>query len=330
MVRPLRALLLLAVMVVLADAGSAYGQELSIETGLDPSGNPQLAASYETPSPGVTPTLIWSVCGPPTMQCTPMSSGATFAPGPEPAGTSFQLTENVDGQSFSAGSPQWNGALTVAQPPTIVGELRVGNVASPSPATWTGGFGPTTDTVGIEACRQPTTGSCVLLSDTNNAFAPHDSPNTRIGGWFTGWFLRAFDQHAQGFPIAGVGLGGPLTGYAPPAANALTSVSAAVGPIAGPPAPTVHPLRHAVIRGRTVLLSRVRCASRCPVVFFGLPRGGPIVGVRAVAGHGESLVGVPVSDLRGRRRISFAVQVSGGPPLRVRAVVDTSHGSGAR
>jgi hypothetical protein len=94
---------------------------------------------------------------------------------------------------------------------------------------------------------------------------PFIRPNrSRIGNWYTGWYLFALDAH-RGNDLS------EIVGYSSPAAispwptNATVARSKAYGPVTGPPAPRVRFLPDAQANGNHVVVASVRCAVSCHV-----------------------------------------------------------------
>jgi hypothetical protein len=178
---------------------------------------------------------------------------------------------------------------------------------SPVAASWTGGWGSEYDQLGVEVCRTRAGRDCRMLGGGEYG-CPDQSSRTRLGGWFTSWYLFALDART---PKDGLCAG---TGYLDNADLPLWKLgptvvrSAALARIAGPPRPTVRIWRHAVRRGDTLLVASLHCVTRCRVVLFVSDRmsgtshrlsviGHAPIGVRARRlSHGDLIVTMNVDD----------------------------------
>jgi hypothetical protein len=305
-----------------ARAPVRYG--VAIQAVYDKAGNPSLVANFIPKGALAKPR--WSICQPPNPNvCTPATSTRQFLNrGPTPAGTVFQATAGYNGNTYVARSAVWRGAVHAIVPPRLDGVPRYGTRVAPFGARWAGGWqtdatfktsdglgsggrGPDFDYVSVEACRTPNATHCVNLS------APASSGFKRppvVGSWFTGWYLFATDQRfAHGTAFA---LPGYITAAAVPPVKlgATAAHSAPVGPVAGPPAPKVSILRHAILRRRRVLIARLRCSVRCRVW---LEVNDNRTGSAAhMAITGSARVGVPLRRLR-RGPLNVQLHVDDGP-----------------
>jgi hypothetical protein len=328
----------IAVLLAVVEAGSLLGAAASAQAPVPPHTPGAPLPRYQI-APGVMLQAVFTPQGTPWLTanptvgdanpqflicppaspgtCTPVAANAprSVNPGPEPAGTVFEAQAEEDGQTYTA-SATWRGQVKAVTLPGLRAPARVGAVARPIAGTWTGGWGDEHDQLNVEACRTRSAQHCVSISGGQlwcpGGFRP------LIGSWFTGWYLFTFDARIPADSVcAGVGL---LTAAGAPVwkVDAIVSRSAPVGPIAGPPPPRVAFLRHALRRGRRVLVASVRCSGRCPVFIdvFGSAGGG----IARLTIKGSQLVGVVNHGIDpGRLHVTLAV--AGGPLLQGRSTL---------
>jgi hypothetical protein len=91
-------------------------------------------------------------------------------------------------------------------PPAVTGELRVGRLVRPVPASWSGGWPADRDLSRLEACAGATGRRCETLS------AQGEDPRACPGGAavlrrrYAGWWMRAVDRRvAADAAFVGVG-----------------------------------------------------------------------------------------------------------------------------
>jgi hypothetical protein len=141
---------------------------------------------------------------------------------------------------------------------------------------------------------------------------PDQSSRPRVGNWYTGWYLFAFDAR---LPADNACAG---TGYFSNAdlptwkLGVTVQRSVASVRVAGPPPPRVAILSHAQIHGDRVLVARVTCSARCDV---SLTADGARTGS---SGHrsllGTATVGVARAGLMpGKLRVT--VHAGGSPAI---------------
>ena len=241
---------------------SAESFGVSIQPVFDAAGNPLLVANFSPD--GSSATVGWAICRPGGASCRSVGTNhGELQPGPEPAGTRFVASAEYRGQAYSA-SVHWLGAVRALRTPRLVGEARLGGVVNPVAGTWAGGWGSDSDQLGVEACRTRTGHDCRMLGGGEYG-CPDRSSRTRLGGWFTSWYLFAIDAR---LPKDGLCAG---TGYFDNADLPLWKLgptvvrSAALARIAGPPRPTVRIWHRAIQRGDTLLVASLRCVTRCRV-----------------------------------------------------------------
>ena len=275
----------------------------------DVHGNPSLVANWA----GAGPTPRWSICSPPPAAGCVETNATRFAflnPGPEPAGTVFVATETAGGRTYRT-SVTWQGPVTVLTPPRVVGRPRFHAHVTAIAGTWSGGWGTESDQLGVEACRTRRGDGCVVLSGGQYG-CPGQPARALVGGWLPGMYLFAFDLRTpRDGACAGVGYSYP--GAVPPwPVQQIVARSAPVGPVTGPPRPSVAILRHAFVSAGRVEVADVQCATVCRVyvhVFDGRSSSGDQLTLT-----GSATVGVP----RGRLRagpMTVAMHVDDGPTL---------------
>ena len=301
---------------------------IDIQAIFDGRGNPALVANF-SPNGGLA-TPRWLVCPPahPAICGPARTDGQFLKAGPTPAGTVFEARASYRGKVYLARTATWLGTVRAVSPPTLTGRARYGATVTPHPGRWSGGWqpvpgyrpppgdstggrGPSTDDLNVEACRTPTAARCVNLTP-QGAVLPYGTRPPVIGAAITGRYLFAFDQRfAPDVAFAG-------GGYSPAAAVGVVDPgptiarSAALGPIKGPPRPRVAILHHALIRRRRVLVARLRCSVRCHVLLDVSDRRLNATGHATVTG--DALVGVPARAL-GRGRLKVEIYVGDGPPI---------------
>ncbi len=308
---------------------------VDVQQTYDVAGNPSAIANANVA--GATSPPRWSACAPaePTT-CRPIRTRGTndtsvfLNPGRTPAGTVFQAILTVHGRTYVARTGVWLGTVHVVSPPTLSGSPRFGAVVAPHGARWAGGWaaqptpdlfadgtGPANeDALSLEACRTPDGHRCVNLTP-QGVHGLYSSRPVAIDNWFTGWYLFAFDQRlATPVLIAEPGYG---TASIMPTLKIGATVgrSAPLGPVTGPPPPTVAILPTAALRDGRVLVARVRCRVSCRarVTVDDAQTGAGATTALA----GTRVVGVPQRRLRSGDRLSVTVQVGAGPLISGRS-----------
>ncbi|MGH2858371.1 MAG: hypothetical protein ACRDMJ_12925, partial [Solirubrobacteraceae bacterium] len=310
-------------------APRAARYEISVQAVYDASGNPSLTANFSGP---IHPR--WSICTPadPSV-CRPApgsraigGASAALQVGATPVGTVFEATARYRGRAYEARTAPWQGTVRATGASQLSGSARYGARVTPDGASWVGGWqavpsigaepglarrGANFDYLSVEACRTQDARRCVTIA------SPYASPGARggqappIGAWFTGWYLFAIDQRFTADEAFA------LPGYGSPAAvppvklDAVAVRSAPLGPVAGPQAPWVSFLRHALVRDGRVLVAWVRCSVRCTVSVSASDRMSGSSGRTTFTG--TKLVGVARRVLGGRLTVSL--QVGDGPML---------------
>ena len=282
---------------------------LTIQAVFDSHGNPSLVAN----SGGAGPTPRWSICSPPPDATCVQTKKTRFPflnPGPEPAGTVFVATETAGGRTYRA-SVTWLGRVTAVTRPRIVGRPRFGRHVTAIAGRWIGGWGTESDQLGVEACRTRRGKGCVVLSGGQYG-CPGQPARAFVGGWLPGMYLFAFDLRVpRDGSCAGVGYSYPGA-VRPWPVQQIVARSAPVGPVKGPPRPTVAILRHSFVRAGRVVVADVHCATMCRVsvdVFDGRSASGA-----RLTFVGSAAVGVPRRGLR-PGPLTVAMHVDDGPTV---------------
>jgi hypothetical protein len=226
----------------------------------------------------------------------------------------FTATARYRGHTYRA-QVTWQGAVQALTPPRVVGAAHFGARITAAAGTWTGGWGTEFDQLGLEACRTRTAPRCVVLSGGQYG-CPVRSSATVIGGALTGWYLFAFDlRSARDEACAGVGYSFPAA-IPPWPRQQIVSRSAPVGPVIGPPPPTISFLRVARVTRRGVLVASIRCARRCRV--WRDVSDGHTNAVSQSSFTGRRLIGVPGRDLR-PGVLQVRIHVDDGPVISGRS-----------
>jgi hypothetical protein len=292
-----------------ASPASATGGAGPVRYGIDiqatyqTDGNPELTANFSPNGSLATPT--WSICRPQNVHvCASTYRKSELQPGPTSPGTVFQASARFRGHTYVGRSAVWQGTVRAVAAPRLEGVARYRARVIPHKATWVGGWkpdpnfkppqlgafsgghGPDSDGLSVEACRTRNATRCVTVN----------IPNPVVGRWLTGQYLFAFDQRfAYDTVFASVGYG-PISPPVPVSATVARSVP--IGPVIGPPAPSWRILRRARRRGGRILVARVRCLVRpCRlVVWVGDSSSGSSHARMSV--KGSALVTVPGRHLR--------------------------------
>jgi hypothetical protein len=311
-------------------ASDPIASGVAIQQSYDSAGDPSLIANAEVAGDKARPT--WWVCLPPKLDvCAPARRGvsgydtsAFLTPGASVPGSVFQAVLTTGHHSYVARTSSWLGTVKASSPPSLTGAPRAGGVVVAHGARWIGGWSgsltsgvasephepASTDAISVEACRTREGRACVnLTAQGDHAGFSLRPPMVNAG--FVGWYLFAFDERIAEPYISDLVL------YSSPFAIPVGPVgptnarSAPLGPVTGPPQPTVAILRTGILKGGTVLVAHVHCPRRCEVYVSVYDRHGIAeAGSRLV---GSALVGVPRRKL-GRGRLDVSVQIDTGPP----------------
>ena len=289
---------------VVPRAAARYG--VQIQAVFDRFGDPLLVANF-TPD-GSLASPVWLLCpaATPNSCHSVQAHHGELAPGAEPAGTRFVATAVYRGARYSRAAT-WHGRVHALRPPSLAGARRMGGLVRPAAGRWAGGWGDESDQLGVEACRLATGQECRMLGG-GELGCPDRSSLTRLGGWFTSWYLFAVDARIPRDSVcAGTGYSAnadlPLWNAGPTVAR-----SRAGGRVVGPRRPQVRILPEAIQRGGELLVVAVDCLTRCRIALtvadnsVGMSRlttavGPALVGVsRGPIGHGRLMVTLHVDD----------------------------------
>ncbi len=292
--------------------GRGYG--VDIQAVFSATGNPLLVADF-SPN-GALAIPRWSICAPaPQSTCTSAASKhRTLTPGPEPAGTRFVARARYAGRTYSA-AVTWQGRVQALTAPALEGPLREGGTVTPLPAQWTGGWSGDSDQLGVEVCPTRNGTGCRMLGG-GELGCPDGTSRVRLRGWFTGWYVFALDaRFGRDSVCAGTGYGANEDLPLWPVDQTIVR-SSAMGPITGPPRPTVSFLRPGVLNNRTLYVARVSCRTRCTV---GLDVEGDSSGTsRRFAFRGTRRLGVSTTNLA-PGRVTVYLHVDDSPLIRARS-----------
>jgi hypothetical protein len=283
-------------------------------------------------------TWSWQICNAAGERCSAVATGQHIETGAPSAGTTFRATSNA---GITGLSPEWNGPLRVASPPSATGALQANQLLTPVPAAWEGGWTGDSTQTQMSLCPTAAGVGCIAPLERFSGSCPADA--LTIDPDFTGWWLRVattvygpdtafatLDTATQGFPppaFAAQALVSP-SGYgteAGQAAAATTSVAVvgrigrATGPRArncGPPAlvPELPPLVALRVRSATVDgdgIAFVKCSWTC-TVSLNASRRGRFASVMKTA-QGEIQLRIPGRGLArvGRGRVRYTLFVEG-------------------
>ena len=170
---------------------AAARYSVQIQAVFDRFGDPLLVANF-TPD-GSRASPVWLLCPAATPDSchSVQAHHGELAPGAEPAGTRFVATAVYRGARYSRAAT-WHGRVHALRPPRLAGARRMGGLVRPAAGRWAGGWGDESDQLGVEACRLATGQECRMLGG-GELGCPDRSSLTRLGGWFTSWYLFAVD-----------------------------------------------------------------------------------------------------------------------------------------
>ncbi len=283
---------------------------VSIQAVFDREGNPLLVANF-SPN-GALAAPRWSICPPASKgTCRPARTGQLLEPGPEPAGTRFLATARYAGRTYRA-SVVWRGQVHATSAPGLLGLIREGDIVTPVPAEWTGGWGGEQDQLGVEACATRGGARCRMLGG-GELGCPDETSRPRLEGWFTGSDLFAVDaRFARDVACAG-------TGYSTNADLPLWPLGAtvvrsrALGRVTGSPRPSVRFLKAAELHNGTLYVARVHCPVRCTAALDVMTT--TVEASRRYSFRGSRRLGVNAAGLM-HGAMTVVLHVDDGPGLR--------------
>lgn len=252
--------------------------------------------------------------------------------GDAPRGSVFEATATHAGQTASARTVPYRGAVSAVRPPGLLGRPRVGALVRPEPASWTGGWGREVSFLQTQVCRRSRTG-CVVIAD-DFYWDPCPGAGAVLDERYRGWYLwvvdRRIDRHtafasfAAGYPEAL----DPIEPGPAAAAKGFGRIARATGPArstCGRPDPryttNVRLLRTAKVTRRRAVLGSIRCRRACRVTLTARHGSRTIKTTRRFTDGKRHLLlhsRRGIARLRGRRvRVSVDV---GGRRLATRSV----------
>jgi hypothetical protein len=308
---------------------------VDIRYSIRPDGGGSLVAN---PVPGGQGSISWARCADGGDVCEPVSAGPNdrlLEVGDAPLGSVFEATATHDGQTASARSLPYQGAVSALNPPGVVGRLRVGALVRPTAADWTGGWGREFSFLQTQACSSPGGGSCLVIAD-QYYWNRCPGAGAVLDARFEGWYVRVIDRRTgdgvvfPGFAVlrpevlkpiepsqaAAAGTFGPIApADAPPESTCgrpdpFPVLQAPPAATESGPGATVTLLRKGKTR-RGIVLGWARCPDAC-TVHLAARRRTRMVGTsrRIAAGKRHSLL-LPKRRIArlGGRRVRVAVHV---------------------
>jgi hypothetical protein len=319
-------LALICAMLVVAPAAAAQRAEITQQV-FDNDGLPVLVAN-PVPNGNRGQVVAWRMC-PPAAACQSIATDGvdvrSIEPGDVAAGTSFEVDVVADsGERTTDRSAPWLGRVTTVTPPAVTGELQVGRLARPVPASWSGGWPADGDLLRLEACATATGRGCETLSAQGEDPPVCPGAAAVLGRRYAGWWVRAVD-HRVAADAAFAGPGYDLPRDIPLARPSRTTVrSELVGPVlpglgdfdecAKPrieilarARPAAGPRRGAA--RRVLVFARVQCTSACDVLLVVRDARRTIRRRGEPRRYGE--VGLPTRTRLVGRRVHVRVVVNG-------------------
>jgi hypothetical protein len=266
---------LICLVLLVAPSASAQRAEITQQV-FDDDGLPVLVAN-PVPNGNRGQVVAWRMC-PPAAACQPVATDGdddrSIEPGDVAAGTSFEVDVVANsGEKTTDRSTPWLGRVTTVTPPAVTGPLRVGWLARPVPASWSGGWTGDYDLLRLEACATAAGRRCETLSAQGEDPPVCPGAAAVLGRRYAGWWVRAVDQRVAA-DTAFAGVGHELPRDIPLARLSRTTVrSALVGPVLparGAFAECAKPRIAILARSRRAgshrLFARVECTSACDVL----------------------------------------------------------------
>ncbi len=230
--------------------------------GLNAAGDPLLRAPVSEPYPGAGQAQWW-VCAPGS-PCRPVELDR-FEPGDTAAGTVIESNTYAAPYSTEL-SPTWQGRVAASTPPALPAMPIAGATVRATPGVWAGGWGDELSDWRVIACPTPAPSGCAVLGDPAGQTTAGMGERV-VEAKYVGWHLYAVEYRSAADRDPKAELVPPPSPGAPttlPAASALVSVSAAVGPVL--PAAPVATLRARALRtGDGLSLGTITCPRRCAV-----------------------------------------------------------------
>ena len=231
---PARRLALLAALLALAlTGGSAHARH---------QGEPFVLHYLRDDGTGMLWTLVdhpvaWERCAPDGSPCTSYDDGdgepKSLAVRDDPPGTVFAATQ--DGVTLR--SEPWRGRVRATEPPRVEGEVRVGGLVRPLPATWEGGWGREADWLQLQACRTLDGADCVVVLDERSSGPCRSDGGRLLPARYEGRWLQVTDRRISREEPYPLPLYSPHEANRPHVPGPPGIAGAVVGQIAPGPAP---------------------------------------------------------------------------------------------
>jgi len=181
--------------------------------------------------------VTWERCAPEGSPCTTYDDGDAnpqfLSVRDDPPGTAFTATQD----GVTSRSEIWRGRVRATAPPRVDGEIRVGGLVAPVPATWEGGWGREADWLQLQACRTAQGADCVVILDSIKFGRCRPDGGRLLPARYEGSWLRVTDtriDREQPFTLEGY----TAPEYIRPNVPGPPAVAGAVvGQIASGPAP---------------------------------------------------------------------------------------------
>ncbi len=316
-VRRLPTLTVLSVVLLAASPALArHNGRITVDHYVEPDGTGLLISN-----PGGHP-VSWQLCPPEGSACRPHDDRdgdpQVLAVRDEAPGTVFAATQD----GVTVRSERWRGRLRASSPPGVVGDVRVGGIVRPVPATWQGGWGRERDWLQLQACRTPRGVGCVVILDEIKYGRCQRGGGRRLPARYRGRWLRVTDQRIdrdESFTDEGYFV---PEGVSPLRPGPPGVASAVIGPIAAGPETAedcgVWSSRRAAVRlrrriaadvdGRFVVAT-VRCRRRCRLTLTIRQRTKAHT-IRRRLAAGRSTIALPRRLVRRIRRGRLRIDVS--------------------
>ena len=172
------------------DDGPKVDARLAGALRYDSSGNALVLAPTANLGVGSIRRRTWRVCG---EKCDKASGhGTRFTPGVVKGGSRVELTVTGTKGTRLIKTPDWNGQLTVRNPPVLKGDLRVGATVSAEGGDWIGGWTGGITRLGLRACpTAKSSGKCVAF--TASILGEGHEAKRLIPDSFRGWWIGALE-----------------------------------------------------------------------------------------------------------------------------------------
>jgi hypothetical protein len=236
-------------------------------------------------------------------------------PGPTAPGTVFEVRDGVNVVRM----PPWRGRLQVAEPPRILGDVRVGAAVSVAPGAWAGGWGTELIVRNIAICDTPVPDAACRNATPNELGGPVRPGEHVFGAVDEGRWAIPYATPDGNIPRPAILL------YVPPG-RASTHAARPAGPTTAYGTPVrVAPNRYrtrasvparATRHSRRLVLGTARCAVACVARLVAFGSGGAISQETLVTNGARRLSVPPATFPRRARDIRVTVEIL-DTPVRV-------------